>query len=405
MKRGVARLFFCFAFFPFLAGAQMPWADVYKAGPIKLSPDASFGKDVDWGSFLYESFKDIAVAGDGTIFMANNREHTIHKFDPSGRKLMTFGRHGQGPGDFEGPGSPSILDGKYLIIGEYPLVHRISVFDLNGRFYKLLKTQRPVYDVAALSGTKIAYLAQQFEQPGSDRLKPGVQSIPMTIRVVLMDIATGTEKVILMHLVAQKMVMMESGGGISFGDDLIGGVYLAGTFDGNLAVGISSSPRIDIYNPQGQVVRSVTLNQKPRPVTADYVARYKKAQLAAMGKNAEIPAGRRKRIEEIERLDFSPLFEATLPLYSEMMTDSEGNFLLFKRADDPGTRCLDFTAYSPRGEWIADTRLDPGDFDIEIDYRFRRLRFSNAGLIGLAPLKSDADEIPVLFRVVPNSGK
>jgi hypothetical protein len=46
--------------------------------------------------------------------------------------------------------------------------------------------------------------------------------------------------------------------------------------------------------------------------------------------------------------------------------------------------------------------LDPDAFDIEIDRRFRRLSFAKAGLIGLAPLKTDEDRPPVFFRVVPN---
>jgi hypothetical protein len=199
--------------------AEFRWADVYEAGPVKLIPDPSFGKGVDWGSFLFESFKDLAVAEDGTIFVANSRENTIHKFDPSGKKVLTFGQKGQGPGDLESPNCPSVLDGKYLVVGEYATNRRISLFGLDGRFHKLLKAKRPVYDVAALGGTKIAYVSRQFEQGDAGQKTAGVKLTPMTIRVVLKDTETDAEQVILTRTVQQKFIQINRGPTISFGDN------------------------------------------------------------------------------------------------------------------------------------------------------------------------------------------
>ncbi len=85
------------------------------------------------------------------------------------------------------------------------------------------------------------------------------------------------------------------------------------------------------------------------------------------------------------------------------MTDADGNFLFFHLADDPGEPSLSFSVYSPQGQFIAETRLDPGPFEMSIDSRFRLLRFAKSGLIGLAVLKDDADQLPVLFRVVPGA--
>lgn len=384
-----------------LAAAQVRWAEVYKSGPVTLVPDPAFGRTMDWSAFLFESTKDIAVADDGTIFMANIREHTIHKFDASGRKVLTFGRRGQGPGDLESPNSPSLLDGKYLVVGEYALRHRISLFDLDGRFYKVIKTQRPVYDVVALGGTKIAYLTRQFERQGADRRKPGVQAIPQSIRIMILDIATAAETVILTRSLSYKSIMLSAGGSLSFGDDLIGDIYLARTADGNLAVADSASAQVDIYDAQGRRVRSFHLKTAPRPVTPEYIARYKKVQIDELKSESDPMPRRQEIIKEIENLDFSPLFERILPYFIDLTTDADGNFLLFRLAEVPGKAGLAFCAYSPRGEFIAETRLDPGGFSIQIDRRFRRLAFSKFGLIGLARPKDNEDDLPVLFRTVP----
>jgi len=382
--------------------APVRWADVYKSGPIKIRPDPSFGKGVDWAGFLFESYKDIAVADDGTTFMTNSREHTIHKFDPAGRLILTFGKRGQGPGDLEMPGSPSLLDGKYLVVCEYALTRRISLFDINGRFYKLLKTQRPVYDVVALTGTKIAYLSHQFEEASSARKNTGLQSVPRTTRVVLKDIENGNERVVLSRKIPSDFIMMKSGGSLSFGIDHRGGVIIARSVDGNLAVGVSNSPNVEIYDLEGKLLRSFALNNQARPATKDYIDRFKKAQIAAIRTDGQMPSAVRNEIIELEKTDFSAMFDRMLPYYREMLTDADGNFLFFSWGEEPGRSALDFSAYSPQGQFLCETRLDPDAFDIEIDPRCRRLSFARGGLIGLAPLKSDEDKTPVFFRVIPN---
>jgi hypothetical protein len=383
--------------------AEFRWADVYKAGPVKLIPDPAFGKGVDWGSFLFESFKDLAVADDGTIFMANSRENTIHKFDPSGKKVLTFGQKGQGPGDLESPNCPSVLDGKYLVVGEYATNRRISLFGLDGRFHKLLKAERPVYDVAALGGTKIAYVSRQFEQGDTGQKTAGVMLTPMTIRVVLKDIETGAEQVILTRTVQQKFIQINRGPTISFGDNMTGGgLFLARTSDGRLAVAVANSPQIEIFDGGGRRVGSFAIAKTAQPATSDFIARYKNNQVEGMRKQwAKIPT-LLNALKDIEGYDFSQFFDEPLPIFTDMTTDADGNFLFFLRPENPGEPGLEFCAYSPGGELIAETRLDPGLFKVSLDQRFRCLRFAKAGLIGLAPLKADADELPVLFRVVPN---
>ena len=384
------------------AETAVRWADVYKSGPLKIQPDPSFGKGVDWGGFLFESYKDIVVADDGTMFMANSREHTIHKFDPAGRLVLTFGKRGQGPGDLESPGSPSLLDGKYLVVSEYATSQRISLFDLNGRFYKLLKTQRPVHDMVALAGTKIAYLSQQFEAGGTAAGKTGAMSMPSTIRVIIKDIENGNEQVILTRKMQADFIRLASGMTLSFGNDQRGNVFIARSGDGNLAVGVSNSPNIEIFDLEGKPLRSFSLKGQARPATPDYIARFKKTHLAGMQTQSQRSPSVLRTIGELESIDYAFLFDRTLPYYADLLTDADGNFLFFSYGENPGQSAMDFSVYSPQGQFLGETRLDPEAFDIEIDRRCRRLCFAKAGLIGLAPLKTDEDKAPILFRVVPN---
>ena len=55
-------------------------------------------------------------------------------------------------------------------------------------------------------------------------------------------------------------------------------------------------------------------------------------------------------------------------------------------------------AFAPQGRLIGRFDLKPGDFDIIIDRRFRKLHFGSDGLIGIAPQRNDPDGSPRLFR-------
>jgi|GEM_PF-1072387 len=384
--------------------AQVHWSDIYKSGPIQLQADPSYGRGVDWGSFLFETYKDIAVAEDGTVFMTNSREHTIHKFDQAGRRVLTFGKRGQGPGDLQNPSYPSLLNEKYLVVTEYALNRRISLFDLNGRFFKLLTTQRPVYGLIGLSGTKIAYQSQQFEGADTNRANgPGLASAPMMVRIILKDIESGEERVVLKKELRSDFIMIGRMSQISLGSQR-GEYFMARTAEGNLAVGNSDSPKIDIFDLEGKPIRSFPLDLPANPVSPDYILKFKKSVLASIKADRNIPGEAGALLGEIERMDFSPMFNKVHPLYQALKTDSEGNFLLISdwRRDSARQPFLDMTVYSPQGIFLARTVLAAGAFQLAEGSQLRRLKFARTGLYGLAPLPGEDEASPFLFRAVPN---
>ena len=55
--------------------------DYYKKGSITLKGEENFGENNDWEGIFYDPYKEMIVAPDGSIFVANNRQHNIYKFD------------------------------------------------------------------------------------------------------------------------------------------------------------------------------------------------------------------------------------------------------------------------------------------------------------------------------------
>jgi DNA-binding beta-propeller fold protein YncE len=57
-------------------------------------------------AFNYPS--DIAMDTTGNIYVLDSANHRVQKFSPEGIYLATFGRRGQGPGEFYNPDSIDI---------------------------------------------------------------------------------------------------------------------------------------------------------------------------------------------------------------------------------------------------------------------------------------------------------
>lgn len=138
--------------------------DIYRQGELKLISAENFGAETKWDNPSLYKITSIAVAMDGSIFAAVSKQHKIFKFDNNGKVLFQFGQKGQGPSDLLYPGNLSILDNKYLVVCEYASNRRISIFNLNGKFLKIIRTSYPVISAVALKNNKIAVLTTFYLQ-------------------------------------------------------------------------------------------------------------------------------------------------------------------------------------------------------------------------------------------------
>jgi hypothetical protein len=83
----------------------------------------------------------LAIKDDsGFIWLADNRNVRIYKFDPEGKLITEFLRRGQGPGEFPRFGDFQIVDASIWVVGDWPM--KIAKYteelpDLSGlRFFK-----------------------------------------------------------------------------------------------------------------------------------------------------------------------------------------------------------------------------------------------------------------------------
>ena len=372
---------------PTLGAAQA--AEVYAKGAIEVKPDPEYGRGTDWAAFIENEFNGLAVAPDGGVFLAQQRAHTIHKFDGSGRLVKSFGRRGQGPGDLEFPQHLSILDGRYLVVGGQAEVRRISLFDLDGRFVKFVKTGQGPFGVLALGNGVVAYIAKSFPRKG-----------PLVLQessAVLLDVNTENEVVVCGQALFtdEEQVFASPGGPPPKGAFGRGEMVINRTTGGNLLVGYTTSAKVLVFSPDGRRVREITLDHPPLKWTDELWRRYLEGQVedaVASRPNAD-PQQLRRNIEK------APRVSEYLPYFTQILTDAEGRLLVVLRGDCFSHCDHVLRVFTPEGRLVGQTVLRGGDFEVEIDRRFRNLVFAADGIYGVFLVRDSPDVERRLLRV------
>jgi hypothetical protein len=88
--------------------------------------------------FLFDYVSDVAVNSKGDIYVADSRLNEVRKFNKDGEYLLSLGRRGQGPGEFQSVSIVSVNSHDDLIAFDARL-GRISIFSDNGELTKTTK--------------------------------------------------------------------------------------------------------------------------------------------------------------------------------------------------------------------------------------------------------------------------
>ncbi len=77
--------------------------------------------------------RNVAVAPDGSIYVADSGNHRIVKFAPDGQPLLAWGEKGDGPGQFNEPWGIAVDREGFVYVAD-TWNHRIQKFDADGKF-------------------------------------------------------------------------------------------------------------------------------------------------------------------------------------------------------------------------------------------------------------------------------
>ncbi len=105
--------------------------DVQGRAPVIMALEREIGALEGPAEVVFRQIADVAVNSKGEIFVADEQLTEIRKFDKEGKHLLTFGRRGQGPGEFQSIHVLSIDPRDDVMVFD-GMVGSISIFSENG---------------------------------------------------------------------------------------------------------------------------------------------------------------------------------------------------------------------------------------------------------------------------------
>jgi len=114
-----------------------PKEPIYDNDIFHMEEELNIGEAEGKEEYMFSQIGSIAVDDEERIFVSDWKESHIKVFDKDGNYLMTIGRKGQGPGEFESIAAIQITNQKELMVYDGNS-RRISFFSLDG---KLIRSQ------------------------------------------------------------------------------------------------------------------------------------------------------------------------------------------------------------------------------------------------------------------------
>jgi hypothetical protein len=110
-----------------------------KTSAVRLELIRTFGGvETKDQNLAFGSPHDVVVDSQGNIYVLDQRNTRMQKLSPEGAFLMSIGRHGQGPGDFQAPFSMDIDSADRLFVFDY-MNKRIQVMTSEGKAERGIK--------------------------------------------------------------------------------------------------------------------------------------------------------------------------------------------------------------------------------------------------------------------------
>jgi sugar lactone lactonase YvrE len=190
---------------------------------------------------LFYMPSDIAVDEKGNVYVLDSGNHRIQKFDPKGHFLASFGRQGQGPGEFQYPHSVDIDAEGNLYVSDSGN-QKIQIIKPEGSLADEIKmTEEAPGIIRVRSGQMIMGQGASVFSIGMGRMDQD-EDLPKLIKILNMEAEVQKE------LCEQKnykdFLVNRMGNRYQFAVDKEGNIYVAFAYQN----------RIEKYSPEGSLL-------------------------------------------------------------------------------------------------------------------------------------------------------
>ncbi len=315
---------------------------------------------------LLDVIKGIEIGPGGDIYVLDADK--VKVFSPAGEFLRSWGRRGEGPGDFDGTlGMALARDTVAVADGG-----RVQFFDLGGRLLSSVWTggRNSGYRAFRINSTDLGWVVEA--DPRRIRLDPmRVQQLPAEVRYLNPGtgalgepIATYMEQPDGVELASGQRVSRAFDRNIEHGVDRKGDVYLP----------LGLDHEVSVYGADGVLSRVVRMEVEPVPVTDAMLEELRRELVANCQRNAmwRRRCERQRYVEEIVPATIAHAHER-VPVIGHILVAPDGHLLISRRdlseirpSGDPRP----YDLVSPEGRFV-------GRIEIPVNFRPRSVRGRN----------------------------
>jgi len=295
---------------------------------VSIAEDLVIGNDTSRENYWFGFLNSLAVDDAGRIYTLDPKDIRVRVFGPDGSLIRAFGRQGQGPGEFSGPGGILVAPDGTIVVTDV-LNGRISYFTPEGVHLK--DTLYGTYRIADLaidgrsnliathvqtpSGGQQTWEFSKFDRDLKPLLTIHSISIPFKLRVV--------------NLMPDRLFCAVAG-------------------EDRLAWMVSNDYAVEVVDASGKTVMKVVKDHDPQKFTAKDREKIIKSRF---------PATVPPQLELV--------FPDFFPAVSGFMTDDKGRiYVRTYETDDRGGVAMD--VFDPAGFYIARFFVPDGQDDVTI---------------------------------------
>lgn len=345
---------------------------------LDTSPVIDIGSQSADPNQEFSGFVIPVLLSDGRIVVANGGTSELRFFGPDGRWMMTVGRRGAGPGEFENLGWLDVGAGDTLRTYDWGL-RRLSVFSPEGDFVRpvSLLIGGEVSSPRPLGMLSDGRLIAQSQNAVTIESKPGAGRD--TVPLFALDLVRGAADSLGRFPSHEHLIHTGKGsvsaGSLPFGKDLH--VLVHGSM---VYVGTADGPEVLVLGTDGKVERVVRWTATPVPVTPADIEAYTKAGSREFG-----PGQEERRDRYLLRLKETP-FPKWKPAYAGLLAGPGGSVWVQRYTEPDQSAPVDFEVFDSTGRWLGGVRMPSG---------FDPARITENGVAGIRKDENDVPQVRV----------
>jgi hypothetical protein len=226
---------------------------------IVFKEELSIGEIEGDDNYMFGEFIIFNTDDKGNFYVSDIDNHRIQKYDSKGNYLLTIGRKGQGPGEFEDLSKPQFDKENNLYI--YDIGNkRISFFDRDGKFLRQINAPRMSTELAVNSENMIVGSSRKFSREKD--------SYKVFKEFGIFDEEFNQVKILYKDEESNKGI--EGVKGLSAPQMLFKPYLIFNLADNDMIyTGYPEKYEIKVYNPEGKLLRRIQRDYDLKPVTRE----------------------------------------------------------------------------------------------------------------------------------------